>query len=100
MRDTQAISRDVIIGQAGADALIEANTQAFFDDFVTRPEFVARYGGLSNQAYVDAPLQSIGVAGTSTNLFITRLAGANDVPPRATPSTGLGIVPVLPGNTS
>jgi len=39
--DTQEIGRGVVIGQPGADAQLEANKVAFFNDFVQRPEFVA-----------------------------------------------------------
>jgi hypothetical protein len=39
--DTQEIGRGVIIGQPGADALLEANKQKFFLDFVQRPAFTA-----------------------------------------------------------
>jgi hypothetical protein len=38
--DTQALQKDYIVGQAGADAQLEANKVAYFNDFVTRPEFV------------------------------------------------------------
>jgi len=37
--DTQEIGRGVVIGQPGADALLEANKQKFFLDFVQRPKF-------------------------------------------------------------
>jgi len=39
--DTQEIGRGVVIGQSGADALLEANKARFFEDFVQRGEFVA-----------------------------------------------------------
>jgi hypothetical protein len=54
IRDTQAIGNGVVIGQAGADAQLEANKQAFFSGYVTRSDFLAVYGGLSNDQYVDA----------------------------------------------
>ncbi len=41
--DTQAVSRGVVIGQPGALAQLEANKQAFANDFVARPEFLALY---------------------------------------------------------
>jgi len=41
LSDTQEIGRGVIIGQPGADALLESNKQRFFLDFVQRPSFVA-----------------------------------------------------------
>ena len=39
--DTQEIGRDVVIGQPGADALLEANKQRFFLEFVQRSAFQA-----------------------------------------------------------
>ncbi len=39
--DTQEIGRGVVIGQPGAEAQLEANKTAFFNDFVQRPEFLA-----------------------------------------------------------
>jgi uncharacterized protein (TIGR03118 family) len=56
MRDLQALQKDYVFGAPGGDAQIEANKQAFFDDFVTRPDFVARFASLSNAQYVDTLL--------------------------------------------
>ncbi len=53
--DTQDIGRGVVIGQTGADALLEANKQAFANEFVTRPEFTARYPqSMTAAQFVDA----------------------------------------------
>jgi hypothetical protein len=41
LSDTQELGRGVIIGQPGADALLESNKQNFFLDFVKRPAFLA-----------------------------------------------------------
>lgn len=41
--DVQGISRGVIIGQPGALAQLEANTVAYFNEFVTRPQFTTQY---------------------------------------------------------
>jgi hypothetical protein len=41
LSDTQEIGRGVVVGQAGAEALLEANKQRFFLDFVQRPAFLA-----------------------------------------------------------
>jgi len=38
--DLQEIGRDVVIGQPGAEAQLEANKQKFFMDFVQRPKFL------------------------------------------------------------
>jgi hypothetical protein len=62
MRDLQAIDRGVIVGQPGADAQLEANKEAFYDDFVTRPDFVTKYPStLTNDQYVDTLLASAGL---------------------------------------
>jgi uncharacterized protein (TIGR03118 family) len=62
MRDLQALDRGVIVGQPGADAQLEANKEAFYDDFVTRPEFVSKYPStLTNEQYVDNLLTSAGL---------------------------------------
>ncbi|MFN2511559.1 MAG: DUF4394 domain-containing protein [Pyrinomonadaceae bacterium] len=57
MRDVQALQKDFVFGAPGADAQLETNKQAFFNDFVARAEFVSRFRGLSNGEYVDLLLQ-------------------------------------------
>ena len=41
--DTQEIGRGFVFGQPGADALLEANKQRFFNDFVQRATFLTSY---------------------------------------------------------
>ena len=41
--DTQAIGRGVIIGQPGAEQLLESNKQAVIAEFVSRPRFLAAH---------------------------------------------------------
>jgi hypothetical protein len=41
-----------------SDAQLEANKAAFVQEFMTRTEYVNRYGSLNNAAYVDALLQA------------------------------------------
>jgi len=54
LRDQRRISEGVIIGDPGADLLLEANRQAYLSEFVTRPAFVALFPiGMNGQAYVD-----------------------------------------------
>jgi len=54
IRDTQRVAQDVIVGKTGWQQVLEANTVAFTDDFVYRPEFLANYPEtLSAAAYVD-----------------------------------------------
>ncbi|MDQ3802599.1 MAG: DUF4214 domain-containing protein [Acidobacteriota bacterium] len=53
--DKQEISRGVIIGQPGANALLEQNKAAYFDAFVRRERFTDAYPTtLTPEQYVDA----------------------------------------------
>jgi len=89
-RDQQALGKDFIVGQAGADAQLEANTVAFFNDFVTRPEFVAKYpSSLTNAQYVDNLLATAGLSPADTRLFVVSLTNSQEVPP-ATPTLTTG----------
>ena len=54
IRDTQRIGQGVIVGNAGWEQVLEANTVSFANDFVYRPEFLANYpASLSPAAYVE-----------------------------------------------
>jgi hypothetical protein len=53
--DSQQISRGVVIGQPGADQLLESNKVAFANDFVTRTRFATAYATTITPAqFVDA----------------------------------------------
>ena len=43
---------------------LEANKVAYFNDYVTRPEFVSTFGGTSNQLFVDTLITNTGVTFT------------------------------------
>jgi hypothetical protein len=43
IRDTQQVARGVVVGEAGWQQKLEANTAALLDEFVARPEFQAAY---------------------------------------------------------
>src|SRR5580765_4190923 len=43
MRDTQEISRGVVVGQTGWEALLESNTVAYFNSFVARDDFLINF---------------------------------------------------------
>jgi len=54
MADSQEISRGVVIGQPGANQLLENNKVAFIDSFVQRSRFTTAYpGSMSNATLVD-----------------------------------------------
>jgi hypothetical protein len=54
LKDQRSISEGVIVGQAGWEARLAQNTQAFFQEFVQRVEFVSRFpNGTPAATYVD-----------------------------------------------
>lgn len=58
--DTQALEKDLIFGQPGFDAQLEANKSAYFADFVTRPEFLGKYPATQNGSnFIDALIATI-----------------------------------------
>jgi uncharacterized protein (TIGR03118 family) len=84
--DTQALQKDFVFGQPGADAQLEANTVSFFNDFVTRPQFVSTYPAtLTNADYVDNLLVN---AGLSPSNFIVNLTNSQENPPTNPTTTG------------
>jgi hypothetical protein len=64
MPDTAVVARDVIVGRAAWAQQLEANKQAFINDWVQRTDFRAAYDGLGNAAYVDALIGHTGVSFT------------------------------------
>ncbi len=84
LADTQEISRGVIIGQPGAEALLEQHKVAYFDAFVEQQSFLNRYavtmspadfvnalnlntGGALTQAEVDTVVQELTTGGNTTH---------------------------------
>jgi uncharacterized protein (TIGR03118 family) len=90
MHDLSAINRGVIFGQPGSDSILEANKVAFYNDFVTRPEFVSKYPStLTNDQYVDNLLATANLTPAETRLFTVNLTNSQEVPP-TTPTTTTG----------
>jgi hypothetical protein len=75
--DTAKVSRNVIVGQAGWEALLATNKQEFLDAWVERAEFQAAYGNLTNDGYVDALVANTGVEFTAAERA-TLVGGLND----------------------
>jgi hypothetical protein len=65
LRDTQEIGRGVVIGAPGADALLEANRQAFAIAFVQRSDFQAAHGSQTADQYVDSLFANAGATPTA-----------------------------------
>ena len=86
MHDLQELNNGVVFGQPGSDAQAEANKVAYYNEFVTRPEFVAKYPStLSNDQYVDALLKS---ANLSMDDLIVNLTNSQESPPANPTTTG------------
>jgi subtilisin-like proprotein convertase family protein len=62
MPDTAIVAHNVVVGTGDWAGTLEANKQAFVNDWVQRPEFQAAYGGLSNEGYVAALISHTGVS--------------------------------------
>jgi uncharacterized protein (TIGR03118 family) len=90
MRDTQALQKGYVFGQPGAEEVLEANKAAYFNEFVTRPEFVSKYPStLTNAQYVDALLGSAGMSPSQVRLFVVQMTNAQENPP-VTPTLTTG----------
>ena len=74
--DVQVIGHGVVVGADGWQDKLEANKQQFFNAFVTRPQFTAKYGSLSNSDYVNALNQNVGGVLAASDIS-TLLAGLN-----------------------
>lgn len=90
-KDTQALQKDLVFGTPNFDAQLEANKQAYFNDFLNRPEFLAQYpGNLTNAQYVDALLSN---AGISPSRFVVNLTNTQENPPTNPTAAGGGSRP-------
>ncbi len=89
MRDTQALQEGFVFGQPGADEVLEANKAAYFNEFVTRPEFVSKYQSTNNAQYVNALLASAGLSPSQVRLFVVQLTNSQENPP-VTPTLTTG----------
>ena len=79
--DSFQISNGVIIGQPGAQQLLEANKVAFANDFVTRARFTTAYAtSLTPAQFVDALIAKAGFTPTAAQrqAFIDEFGGAGN----------------------
>ena len=61
MPDSARISRGVVVGSSGWAERLAANKQEFLIAWAQRSDFQARYGGLTNQQFVDSLVANLGV---------------------------------------
>ena len=89
-RGDQALQKDLVFGQPNFDSQLDANKQAFFADFVNRPDFKDKYDSLTNAQYVDALLANQGL---SPSDFTVNLTNSQEVPPTNPTAAGGGSRP-------
>ena len=80
MHDVQELGKGYVFGAPGADAILEANKQAYFNDFVNRPEFLAKYpADLTNLDLVDNLLTTakLPITGTFHDTLVNSLNGGS-----------------------
>jgi hypothetical protein len=78
--DNESVSGGVIVGKQGWETRLAANKQAFVAQWIQRPAFQTRYGGLSNDQFVDALILNVGLplTGAERNELVQHLvAGAS-----------------------
>jgi hypothetical protein len=57
-RDAATVGAGIVVNDALSPSVINANKQAFVNEFVTRGEFLSIYGSLNNTQYVDKLFQT------------------------------------------
>jgi hypothetical protein len=66
-RDAETVGFNIVQNDALVPAQMNANKQAFVNQFVTRPEFRAIYDLLTNTQYVDKLFQTTGITPSSSD---------------------------------
>jgi CSLREA domain-containing protein len=83
-RDAQQIGQNYVFGAPGAETILEANKVAYYNDYVTRTEFLNTYGGVSDQQYVNTLISNTGVSFTQQERDALINGLANHTETRAT----------------
>ncbi|HUS11906.1 MAG TPA: Calx-beta domain-containing protein [Pyrinomonadaceae bacterium] len=66
LRDQRRVGDGFFVGSSGWEAVLEANRQAFLEEFVTRPEFISVLPqGIAGATYVDTLFLNSGVIPTA-----------------------------------
>jgi len=95
-KDVQQLQTNLVFGQPGYDAQLDANKTAYFNDFVNRPNFLDAYpASMTTAQYVDALLAN---AGMGTSDFRVNLTNSQEVPPTNPTLTGGARRPASFGN--
>jgi len=66
MYDLSQVSEGIVVNNQISGAVVEANRNRLAAEFVQRPEFLAKYGGLNNTLYVQELFNTTGIAATAS----------------------------------
>ena len=66
MRDVSQVSDGIVVNNQISGAVVEANRNRLAAEFVQRPEFTAKYGGLNNTLYVQELFNTTGMTPSAT----------------------------------
>jgi CSLREA domain-containing protein len=64
-RDVRQVSEGIVVNNQISGAVVEANRNRLAAEFVLRPEFVAKYGGLNDTLYVQELFNTTGITPTA-----------------------------------
>lgn len=64
MDDMRQVAEGIVVNNQISETVVEANRNALVAEFVRRPEFVAKYGGLNDTLYVEELFNTTGVSTT------------------------------------
>jgi Tol biopolymer transport system component len=79
LADASQITQGIVVNDKLAPEVINANKHAFVEQFIHRPEFHARFNGLTNTQFVDRLFETTGIAPTATerDALIAELVNGN-----------------------
>ena len=65
IRDMSQVSEGIVVNNQISGAVVETNRNRLAGEFVQRPEFLAKYGGLNNMLYVQELVNTTGITPTA-----------------------------------
>jgi CSLREA domain-containing protein len=100
MRDVATVSEGIVVNNAISGAVVEENRNRLAEEFVLRPEFVAKYGGLNNTLYVQELFNTTGIAATTAEkqALVDGLTGGSETRASVLRKVVDGTVVVSEGN--
>jgi hypothetical protein len=100
MRDLSTVSEGIVVNNQISGAVVEANRNRLAAEFVQRPEFIAKYGGLNNTLYVQELFNTTGIAATAAEkqALVNGLTGGTETKASVLRKVVDGTVVISEGN--